>query len=398
MKNLISAGTEFMKMTDSSNDNAEQNDRQESVAFVRHLAGLYMILLGVLVALMALMAIVYLEFFQNASAGFNAHHLFEMTSLLAVVLGAFVTYITWRCYQVSGEAFLRWLALAFLGFTLIYVVSIVVFTQASIALTVPDLSNHLWWLSHAAFVAGFLLLSFGVVQAFHTTGSLSTVYSQAEVVEQLRKQEARTEEALAKLEKTNAQLTRLAATDWLTGVANRGHFMWHAKREIARARREGTNLSLLFLDLDHFKRVNDIHGHQAGDEVLRRVTETIADYLRPTDLLARVGGEEFQILLPGADIEQSSEIAERGRLALHDLDIRVGDKILKITVSIGCAQLGPDGDDIDSLIRAGDRHLYEAKELGRDRVITGDILKYARRVASSISSSSQPLQSSQQGT
>lgn len=185
------------------------------------------------------------------------------------------------------------------------------------------------------------------------------------------KLERRVAERTEALQKANARLTLQAATDWLTGAANRRQLMRRAMRELARAQRNGTPLSLLCLDLDHFKTVNDVHGHQVGDQVLKQVASTMEENLRPTDLLARVGGEEFQILLPDTDIEQAGEIAERIRSALRDLEIRLHDKVLKITVSVGCAQMGWDGEDIDSLIRIGDKRLYEAKALGRDRLVTG---------------------------
>ncbi|WP_217987819.1 sensor domain-containing diguanylate cyclase [Halomonas salipaludis] len=183
--------------------------------------------------------------------------------------------------------------------------------------------------------------------------------------------ERRVAERTKALQKANARLTQQAATDWLTGAANRRQLMRRARRELARAQLNGTPLSLLCLDLDHFKTVNDVHGHQVGDQVLKHVAYTIEENLRPTDLLARVGGEEFQVLLPDTDIEQAGEIAERIRSTLYDLEIRLNDKVVKITVSVGCAQTGRDGEDIDSLMRIGDQRLYEVKALGRDRWVTG---------------------------
>ncbi|MBD3894546.1 diguanylate cyclase [Halomonas sp. ML-15] len=170
------------------------------------------------------------------------------------------------------------------------------------------------------------------------------------------------------LQKANARLTQQAATDWLTGAANRRQLMRQTRLEFARAQRNGTPLSLLCLDIDHFKTVNDAYGHQAGDQVLKQVALSMEENLRPTDLLARVGGEEFQVLLPDTDIEQAGKIAERIRSALYDLEIKLKDRVVKITVSVGCAERGRDGNDIDSLMRIGDKHLYEAKEKGRNRV------------------------------
>lgn len=375
MNKLMHGVSVVQGFANSSKQDAEPDEKAEPDAFIRRLTGLYVLLLGLLVALTSVMAISYMEFAQDPGLRFEAHSPYEVTSLLAIVLGAFVTYATWRCYLASRENFLRWLVLVFLGITLIYLLCIAIFAELSIGFLISDLRKHLWWLAHAILLAGFLLLSFVVVQAFQITRSLSTVFSKAEVMEQLYEQQAQTREALASLETTNSRLRQQAATDWLTGVANRRHFMWHAKREIARARRNGTPLSLLCLDLDYFKQVNDTHGHQAGDEVLTHVAATLEKYMRPTDLLARVGGEEFQVLLPGADIEQARAVAERCRSAIHYLEIRFREKVLKVTVSVGCAQLGQDGNTMDSLIHAGDQRLYEAKEHGRNQVVTGLVLQ-----------------------
>lgn len=122
---------------------------------------------------------------------------------------------------------------------------------------------------------------------------------------------------------------------------------------------------------DHFKMVKDVHGHQAGDRVLKHVASAIEENLRPTDLLARVGGEEFQVLLLDADIRQAGESAERIRSVLHDLKIRLYHSVVKITASVDCAQLNRDGEDIASLMRVGDQRLYEAKALERDRMVAG---------------------------
>ncbi|MFC2991287.1 GGDEF domain-containing protein [Halomonas tibetensis] len=280
-----------------------------------------------------------------------------MEALALALLVAGIIVITLRCIRLS--------------LMIIYLLSMAIFAQASIAFMIAEHWSHLWWLAHVIFITGFLLLSYGVVHSFRTTRSFCTVYSQAEVMQQLRDQQAQTQEALAKLEVANTRLTHQAATDWLTGVANRRQFMKQAKEELARAKRYDIPLSLLCLDLDHFKVVNDVHGHQVGDQVLKHVTSTMENNLRPQDLLARVGGEEFQVLLPDSDIHQASEIAERIRASLHELEIRLHDKVVKVTVSLGCAQRGQDGEDIDSLMRIGDQRLYEAKALGRNRVVTG---------------------------
>ncbi|CAM3345527.1 diguanylate cyclase [Halomonas lysinitropha] len=202
----------------------------------------------------------------------------------------------------------------------------------------------------------------------HFVGVLHDLTELKHLEEKLERRVAERTEAL---QEANRRLERIAATDPLTGVANRRQFMRQAKRELARAQRNGTTLSLICLDLDHFKAINDVHGHQVGDQVLTQVASTMEQNLRPSDLLARMGGEEFQVLLPDSDIRQAGEVAERIRATLHELEIRLCDTVVKVTVSVGCAQMGLDGSDMDSLMRIGDQRLYEAKSLGRDRVVTG---------------------------
>jgi diguanylate cyclase (GGDEF)-like protein len=190
------------------------------------------------------------------------------------------------------------------------------------------------------------------------------------MMDRLREQQAYTQEALLQVQEANRRLEELASTDALTGVANRRQLAERADIEIPRAMRSGSPLSLLCLDLDHFKAINDEHGHQAGDEVLKDVTARVQESLRPTDLLARVGGEEFHILLPDTNLAGAAEAAERIRKGLEELEMPVRGAILRVTVSIGCAQLGPDGADMKSVTHVADERLYEAKKRGRNRVVT----------------------------
>jgi len=163
-------------------------------------------------------------------------------------------------------------------------------------------------------------------------------------------------------------LARLARRDALTGVANRRAFEEDLAREAARAARAGTPLSLVLLDVDRFKAVNDTHGHPAGDAVLAAVAARAEGALRAGDLLARVGGEEFAILLPGAGLEAAVEAAERVRARIAEEPVVAGEVSLAVTVSLGCASLLPgDANGADLFARA-DRRLYGAKAAGRNRV------------------------------
>jgi two-component system cell cycle response regulator len=159
------------------------------------------------------------------------------------------------------------------------------------------------------------------------------------------------------------QVQRIAASDALTGLANRGTLQEALGRDLARALRESGTLSLLMLDVDHFKAVNDHFGHQAGDVVLQRVASRLDEASRAGDLPGRYGGEEFAVLLPDTDVADALMVAERLRAAVaNDSEAPV------VTVSVGVATFPNDAVDADGLVRAADAALYASKRAGRDRV------------------------------
>lgn len=167
-----------------------------------------------------------------------------------------------------------------------------------------------------------------------------------------------------------AALADLAQRDPLTGLANRRTFEEALRREVARARRSGAPLAVAALDVDHFKRVNDAHGHPAGDAVLAAVAARAAAALRAGDLLARVGGEEFAALLPGAGLAAAAEVAERVRAAIAGAPLEADGRSLSVTASLGCAALEPSDPDGAALLARADARLYQAKRAGRDRVVS----------------------------
>lgn len=169
------------------------------------------------------------------------------------------------------------------------------------------------------------------------------------------------------LESLNRSLETQAGTDKLTGAYNRRTWDVEIRREFSMARRQGNRLCLVMTDLDHFKRVNDEHGHQRGDRVLQEFTQRLRQIVRASDTVFRLGGEEFALLLPGTDIVQGRVVAEklRGRVAARPLD---GD--LAITASFGVAET--DGNESpDEFFRRADQALYAAKADGRNRVKIG---------------------------
>lgn len=164
------------------------------------------------------------------------------------------------------------------------------------------------------------------------------------------------------------ELWRLARVDALTGVANRRALEEALPREVARARRTGAPLGIAMLDADHFKRVNDVHGHAAGDAVLAGIAARARAVLREGDLLARAGGEEFVLLLPGADLEHTAEVADRVRARVAAAPVAAPGGAVAVTISAGCATLEPDDADGAAALARADARLYEAKAAGRNRV------------------------------
>ena len=168
----------------------------------------------------------------------------------------------------------------------------------------------------------------------------------------------------------NEHLTRLAATDGLTGLANRRKFDEALTRDVSRAVRANTPLSLVLIDLDHFKQVNDTFGHQAGDLVLTKAAETLSRCLRAGDVAARYGGEELAAILVDADTEAASIVAERIRAALEALSIECSTGTVKVTASFGAATIrSGERPTPTDLIERADAAMYLAKDGGRNRVV-----------------------------
>jgi diguanylate cyclase (GGDEF)-like protein len=161
-----------------------------------------------------------------------------------------------------------------------------------------------------------------------------------------------------------------AQRDPLTGIHNRGFFDETLQAQVAAARRAGLQLSVLLVDVDHFKRINDSHGHAEGDRALRVIASALAATARASDTVCRYGGEEFALILPGTALEPAALLAERLRQAVPAACAAAGIADgARITVTIGVAAWPNDGIEIDTLIRAADRRLYRGKDAGRDRVM-----------------------------
>jgi diguanylate cyclase (GGDEF)-like protein len=172
------------------------------------------------------------------------------------------------------------------------------------------------------------------------------------------------------LDTAHTALAETARRDALTGVFNRRYFMEEFDRELSRAERSLNPLTLLLIDADHFKRINDEHGHATGDDVLRHLAQSITGSMRPYDRLARYGGEEFVAVLPGATLDEAYAVAERVRdaVAASPFSLRNGEP-LRVTVSVGVSELQPGDRRGTAMFDRADSALYRAKDAGRNRCL-----------------------------
>jgi diguanylate cyclase (GGDEF)-like protein/PAS domain S-box-containing protein len=176
---------------------------------------------------------------------------------------------------------------------------------------------------------------------------------------------------ISEQKRMRAELERLATTDGLTGLLNRRHLTALTERELRRRDRHAFDLAVLVIDADHFKAINDRHGHLAGDLVLRALGRLLLEEVRATDLVCRWGGEEFVAVLVGTDLDGARRAAERmvERCASHDVAHDRGT--LRVTVSIGVTACAPDEHDVERIVERADRAMYAAKQAGRNTVVVG---------------------------
>ncbi len=223
------------------------------------------------------------------------------------------------------------------------------------------------------FVRGNPAMSFVNLQLFmfSTTIMLQYLALAQELIKrhrvQLESEVAARTEALAQ---ANERLKELATTDELTGAPNRREWQRRCAQAVLMARRQDTPLSILLLDLDHFKMVNDTHGHLVGDLMLRAVAHTFRETLRASDSFGRWGGEEFVVVLPDTSLDDAEQVAEKLRMAIAATHVPLdGGLYVRITASMGVARLRPSDADLDDLLTRADHALYHAKEYGRNRVV-----------------------------
>lgn len=179
---------------------------------------------------------------------------------------------------------------------------------------------------------------------------------------------ARVKRLQDELRQRNEELDLISRTDSLTGLHNRRHVEEYLTRLVSLARRNAEPIAVLIIDIDHFKSVNDGHGHDAGDAVLREVATRLVGSLRLEDMVGRWGGEEFLVVLPNTSIQGAAELAERLRRVVAEEPCGLpGGGAMRVTISLGCA--ASVIDDAETLVRSADAAMYQAKESGRDRVV-----------------------------
>ena len=243
-----------------------------------------------------------------------------------------------------------------------------------VALTGQPIDLHTDWPATVLCVVGltiFLLMTTST--AYHRNLKLR------QTREQLRESEHAVlianlalQKQLHEIHALQAQLSDQANRDPLTGLYNRRYLDSTLERELARCKREGQPLSLMLIDIDHFKQINDTYGHQAGDEVIKYLADMLSSQARAADVACRFGGEEFLLLLPNMPQNNAQEKAEQWRSAFAETTIAFGEFRMQVTLSCGIATYPSHGTSPAELIRCADRALYRAKKKGRNRVVVFD--------------------------
>ncbi len=175
---------------------------------------------------------------------------------------------------------------------------------------------------------------------------------------------------IARRQELENELRVLASVDGLTGINNRRHFLQLCEKELERAQRYDRPLTMMMMDVDHFKRVNDTYGHAAGDEVLKQLAATCVTSLRGSDILGRLGGEEFAVAMPECGVEAAVPVAERLRQTLAKIEVPSEQGAINFTISIGVIAR-KKGEDLTSALDRADQAMYAAKQGGRNRVVRG---------------------------
>lgn len=279
------------------------------------------------------------------------------------VIGFAMVELSLARLQEQQRDLLVWtLAITVLGLLSAGLVSVVI--AASVTRPIEHISTVVTGIAQGQYAARVDAERAGVLAGLGS--NINRMAEQVAVTQENLRQQV--EEATEELRRQRDAAERAARTDSLTGVASRGAFTETAEAEIQRALRYRQPLCMVLIDLDHFKTVNDTHGHASGDAVLASFARTIFREVREVDVIGRLGGEEFAVLLPNISAGEAVQVAERMRYAVEASELRVNGHPLQYTASFGVAEFDPRELSLSSLLSRADSALYDAKRRGRNRV------------------------------
>jgi diguanylate cyclase (GGDEF)-like protein len=301
-----------------------------------------------------------------------ATNIFKISYPVALFIMAYISgfmiffiYRSDAVYLVVGVIMIQIIALLMF----IPIRFIMLFSVALYAVFITLITRYALGTTAANLVSLFVIMLLPVVVGAVTTSRTGILHRKEFVLrtktEKINRELANEIKRRCELE---AKLKELASTDPLTGLLNRREYEILFTHEIERALRKNTVPSVFIFDIDHFKNINDTYGHDAGDEVLRRMAGLFHEELRSIDIVGRLGGDEFIILLPEITIESAAMIGKRLLAMLAKTDINVGTATIRITAAIGISQVLPSDRDFKAVIQRADEALYRAKKAGRNRV------------------------------
>jgi len=216
------------------------------------------------------------------------------------------------------------------------------------------------------FITFFTSIVFIIIITF----TISSIYARELNIRKLNKTlEKKVHKRTKELRDANKRLTEISTIDYLTNIPNRRCFFESGSKYFYLAKREESDLSIICIDIDHFKKINDTYGHNIGDEILKLIASTINTYVRKSDILARMGGEEFTILVNNMNEEKAFVFAEKIRTHIEKLTYENNDIKIKVTISLGISQMKKDDNKLDSIILRADKALYTAKKLDRNNTV-----------------------------
>lgn len=281
---------------------------------------------------------------------------------LSFVIMPLIGLWSWRVLKQTDA---RWYVLAW------SVWSFFIFIAGTHMLGALELTNTARWFNRTGLLLETVLLGFAMIDQIHVLRDSKT-QAEAQLFTHLQNAtsqlEAQVKARTAELEQAHHQAQQMAETDILTGIGNRRFFFTYGERILRLAQREQKPLALVMLDIDHFKQINDVHGHAAGDQAIKVMAQLCQQRLRSSDVLGRIGGEEFAFLLFNTDITDATILAQHlcELIPLTHIDSSSG--VISMTASFGIAALAPDDQQLEGLLQRADAALYRAKAKGRNRI------------------------------